>query len=688
MFSFFFLGKKDNLIQQYSLKQISFFSAMPDAVLNNVCKKMRLVEYKKGDFVYKQGDVADSFFIVLSGRCRMFITDEKKRERNLAFFYKGDHFGEVSLLADKLHAATIEAKNDTMILKMNKEDFFALLQSVPGLSVQLSRRLGVRIKKMYDADAFKENAKIVSFLNMAEKGLGCDFVVNFAVSLVKETSRDVLIIDANDYCFSGKSGDNKKDGGYLKCLQSGDAGFIKPYVIKHKAGFDVLSICADDLKNARAKTAEFFTNMLSEYTYIIVLLPTGLTDGVLSIVEQSDLVYCLAEGTSASLADCKTIIDNIQAQFNLSRSELRVVLFEDIDSPLPLAVKEADIGWSVFFEVPRTSLPENESFGLDEPLVLAAPDDRKSRAVRFLARELGGKLVGLALGSGAAFGLAHIGVLKIIEREKIPIDIISGSSIGSVVGALWSAGYSAEEIEKIALKFTKKINLLQLVDVFDIAFPLFGFFRGKTVKRFMRKYLGRKTFAELAIPLRIVASDLTTSEDVIFKEGFVVDAIRASISIPGIVTPMLNDGRFIIDGGVTNPLPVNLLINEGVHKKISVNVLPSPQDILEAKKQTVFRLQVEEAKLQKAFFIIRWWKKFKIKIERSFESNIFNVLMKTVQYLESAVSSMQQADADVNIRPIIGESHWAEFFSPQKFILKGEEKAEEALKEIKKLVEE
>lgn len=686
MFNFFFLGKKDDLIQRYSMRQIPFFASLPEGVLNSISKKIRLTEYKKGDYIYRKDEEPDTFYIVLSGRCRMFIKNQNGNEKTLAYFYKGDHFGEVSILSEKPHAASVEAKNDTILLKIERKDFLDLIKSVPGLSLQISRRLGMRVKMLYDSEHVLEKAKIVSVFSVVDSDMTFDFVVNFGASLKSETGAKVLIIDGDGFC------DDEKRFSESRTVESlsiehfkSDAGEIPK--MRLSSGCDVVNISSDFLGKNKREVVKWLTELITEYTYIVAVLPPSLNDGTLSVMEQSDHVYCLGENTARGINDLREVIRTVQAQLNFSQNDLRPVIYRDFSDD-SLTVEQAnDLEWPVYSDVFKEQELLTTVFD-DVPRITKEPHLRSSKKIRFLARDLGGILVGLALGSGAAFGLAHIGVLKVLEKENIDIDIITGSSMGAVVGSLWCAGHSAEQIEKIALLFRKKSYLLKLIDVFDLSLPHFGFFRGKTVKRFLRQYIGKRTFEELETPLRIVASDLSTSEDIIFSEGSVLDAIRASISIPGILKPVKKGSRWLIDGGVTDPLPINVLIKEGVHKKIAVNVLPSVQDILDAKNQEAYQEKLERVANEKAFFVKRWIYAVKQRLKHRYTANIFNVLMNTVQFLESAVSLMQQSDADVNIRPIIGSSHWAEFLSPEKFIKMGEDRAIEALPEIRKLIEE
>jgi len=164
--------------------------------------------------------------------------------------------------------------------------------------------------------------------------------------------------------------------------------------------------------------------------------------------------------------------------------------------------------------------------------------------------------IGLALGSGGAKGLAHIAFLKVFDELNIKPSIISGSSMGSVIGALYASGLSAAEIEG----FYSEMTLLKVTNLIDVSLSRKGLsIRGKKIMAWLRKRIKKNDFDDLEIPLKIVATDFWNKSEVVFDKGDVVDAVRASISIPGIFLPYMIGDRVYIDGGVVNPVPYDLI---------------------------------------------------------------------------------------------------------------------------------
>ncbi len=157
--------------------------------------------------------------------------------------------------------------------------------------------------------------------------------------------------------------------------------------------------------------------------------------------------------------------------------------------------------------------------------------------------------VGLALGSGSARGWAHIGVIRALTEAGIHVDYIAGTSIGALVGAVYASG-GIGTLENVVLQFDWK----QIAYFFDVVLPKSGLLDGKKVSAFIRRHVKEINIEELAIPFCAVATDLGTGNEVILKQGDIIEAVRASISVPGIFTPVKKNGTILVDGGLVNPV--------------------------------------------------------------------------------------------------------------------------------------
>jgi NTE family protein len=181
--------------------------------------------------------------------------------------------------------------------------------------------------------------------------------------------------------------------------------------------------------------------------------------------------------------------------------------------------------------------------------------------------------IGLVLGGGGARGLAHVGILKVLQREQIPIDVISGTSMGGIVGAMHAVGLSPEQMEAEA---TKRGEIGQIFKLIDLRLVGNGLLGGNRIKKLLAEMLGADTtFADLRLPFAVVSVDYNSGREVVLKDGNLADAVRATMSVPAVFEPVERDGYQLLDGGVLDNVPVGVARSLGAEKVIAVDVLPN-----------------------------------------------------------------------------------------------------------------
>jgi NTE family protein len=180
--------------------------------------------------------------------------------------------------------------------------------------------------------------------------------------------------------------------------------------------------------------------------------------------------------------------------------------------------------------------------------------------------------VGLALGSGGARGAAHTGVLKVLDREGIRVSVIAGSSIGSLIGALHAIGVSPDAVEREWLA----TDVGRVFRGFLPTFPRAGLSSGSELRVMLEDWLGTGSIESLPMPYAAVACDIDSGEPVVLRSGSLVDAVRASTAIPGIFHPVRWGKRLLVDGGLIDPLPVDVCRSLGAEFVIAVDVTPKP----------------------------------------------------------------------------------------------------------------
>lgn len=182
------------------------------------------------------------------------------------------------------------------------------------------------------------------------------------------------------------------------------------------------------------------------------------------------------------------------------------------------------------------------------------------------------KRIGLALGSGGARGWAHIGVINAIREAGLDVYAVAGTSMGSLVGAAFASG-KISDLQHVAQNLDWRQVLSMML---EFSLPRTGLIDGARIVEFVREHVLATDIEHLPMPFAAVATDIQTGEEVVLKTGSVTDAVRASIAIPGLFTPLITDKRALVDGGLVNPLPINIVRDLGADFIIAVDITRSP----------------------------------------------------------------------------------------------------------------
>ena len=249
--------------------------------------------------------------------------------------------------------------------------------------------------------------------------------------------------------------------------------------------------------------------------------------------------------------------------------------------------------------------------------------------------------IALVLGAGASKGFAHIGVLKVLESNKVPIHLIVGTSIGSVIGSLYAYGYNAFQIQKMSFS-------IETGDVLDYTLPDNGFIKGERLEEFVNKNLKNTPIEKLRIPFYAVSTDLQTGREVVFGKGNTGTAVRASCSIPGVFRPVKIADKMYVDGGVVSPVAVEAARRHGADYVIAVDVSSE--------------------------------------IEYGLPENTIETILQSINIMYSKLAAIQLSKADVVIQPKVGYIGSGDFSKRHEAILEGEKATLEALPRLIALI--
>lgn len=245
--------------------------------------------------------------------------------------------------------------------------------------------------------------------------------------------------------------------------------------------------------------------------------------------------------------------------------------------------------------------------------------------------------IAVVLGAGAAKGFAHIGVLKVLESQKVPVHMVVGTSAGSFVGSLYAYGYDAYTLQKIALSLNKS-------DVAELTVPDNGFVRGERLRNFINTQLRNTVMEKLRIPFYAVATNIRNGEPTVFATGNTGMAVQASCAVPGIFQPASFSGTSYVDGGVVDPLAVDVARRYGADIVIAV-------DITSAIGNTV-------------------------------PASTMDTIMKSIEIMYNMISQIPISKADVVIKPQVGFVGSADFDHRNEAIMEGEKAAWAAMPQI------
>lgn len=248
--------------------------------------------------------------------------------------------------------------------------------------------------------------------------------------------------------------------------------------------------------------------------------------------------------------------------------------------------------------------------------------------------------IGLALGGGAARGFAHVGVIQVLEENGIKVDVLAGTSAGSVVAVQYAYGMTGRQLEQAALSMDE-------ATISDWTLPLFGrgLLRGEALARYVNQQVNGQTLEQLRIPVGVLATDLGSGQGVLFRRGDTGTAVRASSAVPGVFSPVSIAGRDFVDGGLVAPVPVEAARSMGAELIIAVDISSVPQD--------------------------------------GSGTDVLRTLLRTFTIMGQSINNHALKDADVVIRPNLAGMGSAEFVSRQRAIAAGREAMQRAMPRLR-----
>ncbi len=628
----------------------SFFSRPELEAIHDILVE---VSYEKDETICRIGEEGDTFYVVLSGELEVWGGSHGDVLINT--LEPRDFFGEMAILQGGKRTATIKASRRARLLSLQKADFEKLFLRNPKAIEYFARVLCKRLASVTRGEGAQKATMVISV--GSRPGLkGKTLVASALAGVLKDlTGVDILLVKV-------RPGSQAQQPLVADLLS--DELDVVPKKIRSQLAIDesgaALLEVGVSLDKAKSAYGERASNLVSKLTTLFPFMVFDLGSEPQALLESvgsfSDIFIDIVDEASGPAP----------AESDSSLKTFRVInLFNETSKRIPICSCEP-------FVIPDDS---NLAEGNSSAAKYIRENGRSpvGLPVHRLARKLLHSTVGLALGGGAAFGIAHLGVLKVLEDNKIPIDIIAGCSQGSIIGIGYAAGIPTDEMIAIARRLGKKSNFFTAMDL-TLTKP--GILGGRRIFEIFSPMLkGKVTFEDLVMPCKTIATDIETGERIAIGSGRLDEAFRASSSVPMVFAPFKQGERALVDGGVADPCPAQVVQQMGADLCIAVNVVPPLKRGVVNVVSNLFR---KVNRLNPLSYIS----------SQADMPILFDIVMNAMQILQYELGNFKAISADVLINPDLSDFTWIEYYRQAELIERGADATERALPAIQKALDE
>jgi len=480
---------------QLAMAVTRLFGPMEARALHEMQRKAIWRHLLAGETLIQQGDVEDTMYLVINGRLVMESSENGNSPRILGEVERGESVGEFAMISPQPRSATIVAMRDSDVVEISREVFEKLSKEHPNFLHAMTRQIVQRSRRI--AGQAATNGRTVTSIAVQPLNRGVPLAETVR-QLVEQLSAfgPTLHFDSQKF----------------------DDLYGKPGAARTRP---------DDPLNYS------ITNWLNEqeerFTFVVYQLDSDATPWTERGIRQADRLLIVGDGSQRP--------DDL-ASFPPSGSANRHSLRE-----------------LVLVQPASQAFPQSTAAWLTQDGYRAVHHIRLGNTTDFsrLARRVTGRSTGIVFSGGGARGFAHVGAVRALEEMKIPVDLIGGTSMGALIGGAWAAGMAYEDIVNICRTFASPRQIL------DYTFPISALTRSKKVTRIFQQAFGELKLENLWTPFFCVSTNMTRSEPYIHRQGDLWLAVRASTAIPGIFAPVVVDGDVLVDGGVMNPFPADIM---------------------------------------------------------------------------------------------------------------------------------
>jgi predicted acylesterase/phospholipase RssA/CRP-like cAMP-binding protein len=501
------------------LEPLEFFHGLRDEVLDDLIRNCDEVTLPAGEVLFRQGDESDALYIVSTGRLVVSLQQEGKQPFVIYEAARGQMVGEMGLLTGETRSASVSSLRDSVLLRLEKDRFEKLLERHPSLTRRIAWDLSRRLKQ--------SNSRVVQ----REYS-----VKTFALMPAGE------VAPTSHFC--------------QRLLES-----LSQVGVGRRITRTVVEEAVGTFNPSDTRVINWLDEQEAKFAFLIYETDLGPSEWTSRCIRQADRILAVAPYTNgrglneieAELAQMDRVAEQNGA--NPAHPRIDLILVHQGADYSPLGTPE----WL-------------KARRVEEHYHVSAKRDGDFTR---LAKVLMGKAFGLVLSGGGARGFAHIGALQAIEEEGIAIETIGGTSQGALIGAQYAMGMKPEEMVSENRRLFREFRPFKG----DKTFPIFSLVTGKTTNRGLQHLFGKIHISDLKIPFFSVAANLSMAKLIVERDDFVWRAIRSSMSLPVLMPPVIKNGQLIVDGGVLNNFPVDVMRQHCNGEVIAVDVSP-PVDLL------------------------------------------------------------------------------------------------------------
>lgn len=503
-----------------ALRQSRLCEGLSTEELELVAGRVKPVLCPAGEMICQMGARGDSMFIVAKGRLKVTVPERGGEERVLAYLCRGDYFGELAILGEGKRAANVTALFDSELLVMEQAAFHQLFDEVPQVGKNIIRTLGFRLKETLLGHRRGLRTRIVGIVHASPRGR----------TLLDILTRQLVDRGERLLMLSDHAGEDSPRAWPVEPLWEEAAG--------------------------GSSLGSRLQQLVCQNDRVVLDLPLQeVADRLPEVLRRCDDVLWLVEPDREKESRGRFL--GAKDVAGIARRTHVVWILGDGQQVSP----RWDAAWDT----------ENRNFKVELADRPEQPTRRQQQSIDRLARHLRGICTGLALGGGGARGLAHLGVLRALDRAGVNFDLMAGTSSGAMMGIGYASGYDPDFAME---RFGRTLTPPRIVRILPggSRWYLQVMFRCGAWDRKLRPYLHDWTLEQFPLPFHAVTVDLVTGSQVVRETGDAIHAMLESINIPVISSPIRRDGMALVDGGVLNNLPADVLTKKGADFVVGVNV--------------------------------------------------------------------------------------------------------------------